>query len=134
MAVALGIPTSSVYNRLNKLKRQFERTESKYPEQWSDAEKQKLRVAITGSKNVRQIAHLFPSRSREHIVQFCKSQDWQVPHRYFPESRWTSAEDAELLRLKGDRVPNARIGAILGRTVHALNARVARLREETSDA
>jgi len=135
MAVALGIfPTSSVYNRLIKLKRHSERTESKYPEQWSHAEKQKLRVAIAGSKNVREIAHLFPSRSREHIAQFCKSQDWQVPDRYFGDSRWTSAEDAELLRLKGARVPNARIGAILGRTVHALKTRVARLREETSDA
>ena len=83
-------------------------------EPWSEAEKQKMRLAISHGKHVSELQQLFPSRSLAALRAFSRKLQLSVPNGFFRRlARWTPAQDADLLRLREGGESWEAIGAIV---------------------
>ena len=125
MGVELGRGSNSISIRLKFLRLK----ESQMPikrtnEPWSEAEKQRLRLATSNAKHIRELKQLFPSRTLSSLKNMCGTLKLPVAEDFFGGGRrWTPAQEAELLRLKQAGKTYKEIGAIIGRTAKSCSTR-----------
>jgi hypothetical protein len=134
MAMALEtIPIEAIRHRLRMLK--AHNAKRAILEPWSDAEMQRLRLAVADCEHVSEFRQLFPSRTDISLREKCIAL--RLPTRGVFTKRnplhWTPAQDAELLRCRAAGKPHEAIAASLGKTVSSCQSRLHRLptREDT---
>ena len=132
MAVALGCADySTIHSRLKVLQAPPPAKKA-FVEPWSDAEKQKLRSAAANAKHASEIQQLFPNRTRHSLRQMCNIL--KLPNlgifRKDDSSRWSPAQDTDLLRLRAAGETFAAIGAVVGKSMEGCKSRFYRLKEE----
>jgi hypothetical protein len=85
---------------------------------------------MTETKNGRDTAQLFLNRTLDALKLKCRKLKLPVAEGFFyGASRWTPAQDAELLRLKQAGASYTTIGAIMGKKDLACKARYLRLKD-----
>lgn len=131
MGVELGRGSNSISIRLKFLRLKESQTPIKRTnEPWSEAEKQRLRLAASNAKHFRELKQLFPSRTLSSLRNMCGTLKLPVADDFFDGGRrWTPAQDAELLRLKQAGKTYKEIGAIIGRKAKSCSTRYAAQQE-----
>lgn len=128
MAIALGTLLSTVHNRLKVLRAP---TRKYTYEHWTDAEAQRLRLAVANSKYAGEVEQLFPDRTKNSLRNMVRKLKLSTASLFidgFVRQRWTSAQDAELLRLRGAGQTFKTVSASMGRSVKSCTARHDRIR------
>jgi hypothetical protein len=132
MAIALGTLVNAVWNRLKILRAP---TRKPTPEHWTVAETQRLRSAVINAKQAGEVQRLFPNRTEYSLrnkIRRLKMSAASLFTDRFERQKWTPAQDAELLRLRGAGQAFKTVSASMGKSVKSCSARYDRIRKLAS--